>query len=38
MEFKWLNESSIEKSGNKIIIMAPGKTDFFRGEGGKSVQ
>ena len=35
MEFKWLNESSIEKSGNKIIIMAPGKTDFFRGAGGK---
>ena len=31
MEFKWLNESTIEKSENRIIIMAPGKTDFFRG-------
>ena len=29
MEFKWLNESTIEKSENKIIIMAPEKTDFF---------
>ena len=29
MEFKWLNESSIEKSENKIIIFAPEKTDFF---------
>ena len=36
MEFKWLNESTIEKSENKIIIMAPGKTDFFRGIEAKS--
>ena len=36
MEFKWLNESTIEKSENKIIIMAPGKTDFFRGIEEKS--
>lgn len=31
MEFKWINESAIEKTNNKIIITAPAKTDFFRG-------
>ena len=31
MEFKWLNESNIEKTENKIVITAPGKTDFFCG-------
>ena len=35
MEFKWLNESTIEKSENKIIIMAPEKTDFFIASTGK---
>lgn len=31
MEFKWLNESKITKSGNRIEITAPPKTDFFCG-------
>ena len=31
MEFKWLNESEIKKSGNRIEIIAPPKTDFFCG-------
>jgi len=29
--FKWLNESAIENDGNKIVITAPPKTDFFKG-------
>lgn len=29
MDFKWLNESSIEKTGNRFAISAPAKTDFF---------
>lgn len=29
MEFKWLNESKIIKSENRIEITAPPKTDFF---------
>lgn len=29
--FKWMNESTIEKDENKIVIMAPPKTDFFKG-------
>ena len=31
MEFKWLNESSIEITNGKIVIDAPAQTDFFRG-------
>lgn len=31
MEFKWLNESSIEITDGKIVIDAPAQTDFFRG-------
>lgn len=31
MDFKWLNESEIKKTGNKIEILAPAKTDFFYG-------
>lgn len=31
MDFKWLNESEIKKSGNRIEIVAPAKTDFFQG-------
>lgn len=31
MEFKWLNESTIRKTGNRIEIDAPGQTDFFCG-------
>ena len=31
MEFKWLNHSTIQQTGDKIEIMAPGQTDFFRG-------
>ncbi len=31
MEFKWMNESSMEKEGDRIVIMAPGQTDFFHG-------
>lgn len=36
MEFKWLNESSIACSGNRIEIMAPGRTDFFQGSASES--
>ena len=31
MEFKWLNESSIKQTENRIEIMAPAQTDFFCG-------
>ena len=31
MEFKWLNESTITKTGDRIEITAPGQTDFFCG-------
>ena len=31
MEFHWLNESGIEQEDGRIVIMAPPKTDFFRG-------
>ena len=31
MEFKWLNESTVKQSGDRIEILAPGKTDFFCG-------
>lgn len=31
MTFKWMNEGEIRQSGNRIEIMAPGKTDFFVG-------
>ncbi len=31
MEFHWINESRIEKSGDKISIFAPAQTDFFCG-------
>lgn len=27
--FKWMNESAVENDGNKIVITAPAKTDFF---------
>lgn len=29
--FKWMNESAVENDGNKIVITAPPKTDFFKG-------
>lgn len=35
MEFQWLNESTITEKGGKITIMAPAKTDFFRGSAGQ---
>lgn len=31
MEFKWLNESEIKKTDDRIEIKAPGQTDFFCG-------
>ena len=31
MEFKWLNESTIKKTADRIEIKAPGQTDFFCG-------
>ena len=31
MEFKWLNESDINKTEDRIEITAPAKTDFFCG-------
>ena len=31
MEFKWLNESTIQKTDDKIEIYAPAQTDFFCG-------
>lgn len=31
MEFRWLNESGIKITENKIVITAPAKTDFFCG-------
>ena len=31
MNFKWLNESKIMKDGDRIVITAPAKTDFFQG-------
>ena len=31
MEFHWLNESKIQKTGDRIEIVAPAKTDFFCG-------
>ena len=31
MEFKWLNESKINRTGDRIEIIAPAKTDFFLG-------
>lgn len=31
MEFKWLNESEIKKSENRLEITAPAETDFFCG-------
>ena len=31
MEFKWLNESTIRQSGERIEIDAPARTDFFCG-------
>ena len=33
MKFKWINESSIKKSGNRIEIIAPKETDFFCNNG-----
>lgn len=35
MEFKWINESKIEKDGHKIKIYAPDNTDFFCGNGSE---
>ena len=29
--FKWMNESAVENDGNKIVITAPPKPDFFKG-------
>lgn len=29
MEFKWLNESTIKKTGDRIEIKAPGQTDLI---------
>ena len=31
MKFQWLNESEIKLTDDRIEIMAPGQTDFFRG-------
>ena len=31
MNFQWMNESKLEKIGNKLILTAPPKTDFFCG-------
>ena len=31
MDFKWLNESNIKRTENRIEITAPEKTDFFCG-------
>lgn len=31
MNFQWMNESKLEKDGNKLILTAPPKTDFFCG-------
>ena len=31
MEFKWLNESMIRQTEDRIEIMAPARTDFFCG-------
>lgn len=33
MEFKWINESSILKTGDKWEIQAPKETDFFNNSG-----
>lgn len=31
MEFKWLNEGSINQTNGRIEIVAPAQTDFFCG-------
>lgn len=36
MDFKWLNESEMVQEGNRIEIVAPPKTDFFRGNNTRS--
>ena len=36
MEFKWLNEGKMVQEGNRIEIVAPPKTDFFRGRNTQS--
>lgn len=36
MEFKWLNESKLTKTGDKIVMYAPGQTDFFNGGAATS--
>lgn len=30
MEFKWMNESTLQEEGGKLTIDAPAQTDFFR--------
>lgn len=38
MVFKWLNESEIKQSENKIEIFAPAKTNFFSGSIDKCTE
>lgn len=38
MEFKWMNESKLTKTGDKIVIYAPEHTDFFNGGTATSVE
>lgn len=33
MDFKWINESTIFKSGNRWEILAPRESDFFCNNG-----
>ena len=38
MEFKWMNESKLTKTGDKIVMYAPEHTDFFNGGTATSVE
>ena len=29
MQFQWMNESTIQKEGNKVVILATPQSDFF---------
>ncbi len=36
MEFKWMNESEISRDGDRIEIVAPPRSDYFRGRNTQS--
>lgn len=38
MEFKWMNESKLTKTGDRIVMYAPGHTDFFYGGATTNVE